>query len=157
MQLKWLLVHCIWSQWDCTGDSLGSHGTLGAPLKIDAMRAARATTSLWTSRMTFLSTCSSSNQLPQWRYWARALVVTTPNRRQQEHCSNEMKWMGFKATFVHIYGLNWTRVEVQAEHATSRSRRFHTLLNQYEWAEKKLFFSKLEGQSRVRTRDFRLS
>ena len=35
----------------------------------------------------------------------------------------------------------------EAEHATSRSRRFHTILNHYEWAGKKHFVSlKLEGQ-----------
>ena len=44
----------------------------------------------------------------------------------------------------------------EAEHATSRSRRFPTILNHYEWAGKN-FFLKFEGQSGVRTRDLRLT
>ena len=46
----------------------------------------------------------------------------------------------------------------EAEHATSQSRRFHTILNLYEWAGKKHFVSlKLVGHSGVRARDFRFS
>ena len=41
----------------------------------------------------------------------------------------------------------------EAEHVTYRSRRLPTILNLYEWAGKKLFFWKHEGQSGVRTRD----
>ena len=45
----------------------------------------------------------------------------------------------------------------ETDHATSRSRRFPTILNLYDRAEKKHFVSlKLEGQSRVRARDLRL-
>ena len=44
------------------------------------------------------------------------------------------------------------------EHATSQLRRLPTILNLYEWAEKKYFvYLKLEGQSGVRTRDVWLS
>ena len=44
-----------------------------------------------------------------------------------------------------------------AEHATSRSRRFPTILNLYEWVGKKHFVSlKLEDKSGFRTRDLRL-
>ena len=46
----------------------------------------------------------------------------------------------------------------EAEHVTSRSQRLPTILNLYEWAEKKHFVSlKLGCQSGVRTRDLRLS
>ena len=46
----------------------------------------------------------------------------------------------------------------EAEHATSRSWRLSTLLNTYEWAVKKHFFSlKLKCKSGGRTRDLRLS
>ena len=46
----------------------------------------------------------------------------------------------------------------EAEHATSRSRRLPTILNLYEWAEKKHSISlKLDGHSGVQTRDYRLS
>ena len=46
----------------------------------------------------------------------------------------------------------------ETEPASSLSRRFSTILNLYEWAEKKHFVSlKLEDQSGARTRDLRLS
>ena len=46
----------------------------------------------------------------------------------------------------------------EAELATSRSRRLPTILNLYEWAEKKRFVSlKLDNPSGVRTRDLWLS
>ena len=46
----------------------------------------------------------------------------------------------------------------EAEHATSRSWRFSTILNHHEWAGKRYFVSsKLEGQSGVWTHDLRLS
>ena len=44
----------------------------------------------------------------------------------------------------------------EPEHATTRSRRFPTIWNLYEWAGEKHFFFKLEGQSGVRARDLRL-
>ena len=50
------------------------------------------------------------------------------------------------------------RIWSESEHATSRSRRFTTILNHCEWAWKKHFVShKLEGQSGFRTRDLWLS
>ena len=46
----------------------------------------------------------------------------------------------------------------EAEHATSRSKSHPTIFNHYESAGKKHFHSlKLEGQSRARTCDLRLS
>ena len=46
----------------------------------------------------------------------------------------------------------------EVEHATSQSRKLPTILNLYEWAEKKRSVSlKLECQSGVRARDIRLS
>ena len=46
----------------------------------------------------------------------------------------------------------------KAEHATSRSRRLPTILNLYEWAEKKHFVSsKREYQGGLQTRDLGLS
>ena len=78
---------------------------------------------------------------------------------------------GFWATFVHIR-LKWVILRMlrwhcrqdtgfkrpDAEHATSRSRRFPTILNLYECARKKHFVSsKLEGQNWVRTCDPRFS
>ena len=44
-----------------------------------------------------------------------------------------------------------------AEHATSRSRRLHTILNHYGRARKKLDGQKFDGLNGVRTRDLRLS
>ena len=67
-------------------------------------------------------------------------------------------WAGWDDTALQTRDSNFEPWRSEAEHATSQSRRFPTILNHYEWAEKKHFVSlKLEGQSGVRTRDPRLS
>ena len=94
----------------------------------------------------------------------------------------KMKRMGFRPPLC-TYTLNWARrtswrwwdewndtaLQTQdskfepwrseAEHATSRSRRFSTILNHYEWAGRgrNIFSLKLGGQSGVCNRYFRMS
>ena len=67
-------------------------------------------------------------------------------------------WDEWDDTALQTQDLKFEPWRSEVEHAASRSQRFPTILNHYEWAGKRHFVSlKLEGQSGVRNRDLRLS
>ena len=63
----------------------------------------------------------------------------------------------WEETALHTQDWKFEPWRSEVEHATSRLRRFPTILNLYEWAGEETFcFIEIEGQSRARTRDLQL-